>query len=107
MRAGELLAAEVYASDGVKVGHVFEIVADKRGPALSDLGPGLSVCELLVGPRAGLLRLGYKTRAMKGPPGLRFLQDRLTGYRVPWDEIDSISGGRIDLRCTKSDLSEA
>jgi sporulation protein YlmC with PRC-barrel domain len=107
MRAGEILKAEVYASDGGKVGHVFEIVADKSGPVVRQLqGRALVVSDLLVGARASLLRLGYKTREMKGPHGLRWLLSRFRGYRVPWDEVDSIAAGRIELRCSKDDLAK-
>ena len=107
MRASDLLTAVVFASGGEKVGRVFEMIADKSGPVVTDLqGRSLSVCELLVGPSASLMRLGYKSREMQGPPGVRFIQNRFNGYRVPWEEIESIEGGRIQLRCSKGDLAE-
>jgi sporulation protein YlmC with PRC-barrel domain len=107
MRASDLLRAEVFAAGGEKVGHVFEMLADKSGPVVTELqGPALTVCELFVGPRASLLRLGYKSREMQGPPGVRLVQKRLSGYRVPWDEIESIEPGRIQLRCSKSELAD-
>ena len=106
MKASDLLRSEVVASGGEKIGHVFEIVADKSGPVVTELqGPALSVCELLVGARASMLRLGYKSREMKGPHGLKFVQHRLRGYRLPWDQVESIEAGRIVLRCAKSDLA--
>ena len=106
MKAGELLHARVYTSDGEKLGHVFELIAEKSGPIVTELqGQALVVAEVLVGSRAAFLRLGYKSREMKGPHGLRFLQKRLTGFRVPWDQIESIEGRAVRLRCAKSDLA--
>jgi sporulation protein YlmC with PRC-barrel domain len=107
MRAGELLGCAVVSSDGEKVGHVFELLADRSGPVVSELqGPALEICELFAGPRAGLLRLGYKSREMKGPHGLRFVQKRLRGYRIPWDAVEDIQPDRITLRCTRAELRE-
>jgi sporulation protein YlmC with PRC-barrel domain len=107
MRAGELIGSVVIASDGEKVGHVFELLADRSGPVVTDLqGRSFEVCELFAGSRAGLLRLGYKSREMQGPPGVRFLQKRLSGYRIPWEAVGDIKPGRITLRCKRSELAK-
>jgi hypothetical protein len=41
---------------------------------------------------------------MQGPPGAKLVQARVKGYRVPWEEIESIDGRRITRRCMKGDL---
>lgn len=105
MKASELIGCDVVASDGERMGRVFELLADRSGPVVSELqGGALEVCELLVGPSASLLRLGYKSRAIKGPHGLRFIQNRLRGYRVPWERIESIEPGRVLLDCDKDEV---
>lgn len=107
MRAGELLHCDVYSSGGERIGHVYEIVAKKTGPVVSELqGRALEVSDLLVGRRASLIRFGYKTREMTGPIGFRFLGKRMSGYRVPWSEVASINASRITLRCAKDELAD-
>ncbi len=105
MRAGELLSSMVYASDGTKIGHVFDIETTRDGRKVSDAwGKALRVSGLLIGAAGELARLGYLRRQMNGPLGLRFLGRRLSGYIVRWEQIARIAPGRVELNCSVGDL---
>lgn len=109
MRAGEILDAVVYSSDGEKVGHVYELHGSKSGSQASDSwGPSIRIDELHVGSRAALMRLGYRRSRQKGPLLFRLLAGRSRGFKVTWDQIDDINRGsrRIDLRSSRSELKE-
>jgi sporulation protein YlmC with PRC-barrel domain len=104
---GDLLHCDVVTRDGARVGRVFDLTARRTGPQVSELqGRAPQIEELFVGPRAFALRLGYKSREMTGPPGLRLIAARLKGWRVPWDAVDTIEDDVITLMATKAELQE-
>ena len=106
MKASDLLGRKVFTTDGAEVGKLFDIEAQKTGPLMSEaMGNALQVSALIVGPRAFLLRLGFKRRAIRGPVGAGRLAKRLKGFRVRWDQIAAIEEHRIILRCNRDDLS--
>ena len=105
MKASDLLGSKVYARDGKELGRLFDIEARKTGPMVSEAwGNALQVSGLLVGSFAALQRLGFQSRVMRGPIGLRFIARRLRGYRVRWNQLAAIEQHRIFLNCTTDEL---
>jgi hypothetical protein len=105
MKVSDLLGSTVYARDGTKVGHLFDIEARKTGPLVSEAwGNALQISGLLVGSLALLLRLGFHQRTMRGPIGVRFLARRAKGYRVSWDQLAAVSEGSVLLNCGVGEL---
>jgi hypothetical protein len=105
MRAGNLLEAEAYTSDGVRVGRVFELEASRTGPQMSDSwGAGLRLTRLLIGKRSFFLRLGFQRSGARAPTGLRFLTNRMDGWGARWDQVARVEAGRVHLNCGLSEL---
>jgi sporulation protein YlmC with PRC-barrel domain len=105
MKLSELLHNEVRDKDGKELGHVFEVEADRSGPAVGDKeGKSWRVARLLVGPSSALLRLGYQRRHIRGPVGLKFLAGRLNGFVVEWSDIDEMDEDTIKLRRRSDEL---
>src|SRR4051794_36056497 len=105
MRLDELLQADVFDADGVKLGHVRDVRIVQDGPALGNRGaPLFRVHGLIVGPGAVGERLGYGRAGVKGP----WLFTKLFAMRrelfVPWEQIHRRDGARIDLTTTKAEL---
>ncbi|MDQ3533626.1 MAG: PRC-barrel domain-containing protein [Actinomycetota bacterium] len=105
MRAHDLIGSRVFTEDGQKLGRVFDLEATRTGPKLNDIeGRAFELKGLLVGSGALLQRLGFHRTEMRGPVGLKFIVERMKGYRVPWECVDQIEEHEIRLLCTKSDL---
>ena len=106
MRAHEILGSEVFASDGKKLGRVFDLEVTATGPLVNEIeGRAYELKALLVGPAAMLQRLGFHRTEMRGPLGLRFLASRLRGYKIPWDAVEEIEEHRLTLSTTKGGLA--
>lgn len=105
MKASDLLGSKVYTRDGQELGRLFDIEAIRTGPMVSEAwGNALQVSGLLVGSFAALQRLGFQRRGIRGPIGLRFLANRLKGYRVRWNQLAAIEQHRIFLNCGADEL---
>jgi sporulation protein YlmC with PRC-barrel domain len=106
VRAHDLLGSIVFTSDGKKLGRVFDLEATRTGPVLNNIeGRAFELSGLLVGYGALLQRLGFHRTQMRGPVGLKFLVERMKGYRVPWDRVETIDTHEIRLACTSSELT--
>ena len=106
MRAHDLLGSIVYTEDGTKVGRVFDLEATRTGPKLNDIeGRAFELKGLLVGRGALLQRLGFHRTQLRGPVGLKFIVERMKGYKVPWACVDRIDTHEIHLSCRKADLT--
>jgi sporulation protein YlmC with PRC-barrel domain len=106
VRAHELLGSRVFTEDGQKIGRVFDLEATRTGPKLNDIeGRAFELQGLLVGWAALLQRLGFHRTQMRGPVGLKFIVERMKGYKVPWGCVDKIETHEIHLSCKRSDLA--
>jgi sporulation protein YlmC with PRC-barrel domain len=90
-----LLGMKVRDAEGNPVGHVEEIVAERRGGEYV-------VREYLLGRAALLNRLSVRAKGFLGS-GL-FGQPSHRGYRVPWDKLDLSDEGRPRLTCAEEEL---
>jgi sporulation protein YlmC with PRC-barrel domain len=107
MKAGDLLHRDVFDSTGTHVGRSFDLEATRTGPLVSEaMGNALQLSAVLVGPRAFLLRLGFKRREIKGPLGVSYLMKHMHGSRVRWDQISAIEDDRILLKVPKDELAK-
>jgi hypothetical protein len=105
MRLDELLRADVFDADGVKLGHVRDVRIVQDGPALGHRGaPLFRVHGLIVGPGGVGERLGYGRAGLKGPWLFTKLFARRPEHFVPWGQIGRRADGRIDLTTTKAEL---
>jgi sporulation protein YlmC with PRC-barrel domain len=90
-----LLGRKVRDAEGMPVGHIEEIVAERRGGECV-------VREYLLGRAALLGRLSVKA---EGLMNLRlFGKPSHGGYRVPWDKMDLSEEERPRLTCVKDEL---
>lgn len=104
MRAHELLDADVITLEGETIGKVLELLAEPRSDG--NEVPTLEITRLLVGERGLLLRLGFRSREMQGPPGLRWLANMAHAYEVPAEAIGSIADGCIRINLRSNELNE-
>jgi sporulation protein YlmC with PRC-barrel domain len=87
MRYYELVGKRVLASDGRKIGHVADLVAEAQGETLC-------VTALLVGPTALARRITFKrSRLFRELPPLR----------VPWQLVERIDE-QVHLRVTFAEV---
>lgn len=100
-----MIGAVVLDADGTPVGKVWEIEARKTGLLVSEwLGNALQVGAFHVGTAGVFLRLGYFSREMLGPHGLRFLARRTKGLRVRWEQVESLEGRTVRLNRSQAEL---
>jgi hypothetical protein len=105
MRLSDLLREDVFDAAGERVGRVRDVRIVQDGPNHGYGGDKLfRVHGLIVGRGAVGERLGYGRAGMRGP----WLFMKIFGLRqewfVPWEQIGSRDGGRIDLLLTKDRL---
>ena len=105
MKASVLIGSLVVDSEGRRLGHLHEIRAQQTGPLVSEaMGNSLQIQTLFVGGAGLFVRLGYYEREMVGPHGLRFLSRRRKGFRVKWDQVESVEDKIVRLNCPDSEL---
>ena len=105
MRLSELLGSDVFDHDGVDLGRVRDVRIVQDGPRLGYRGgPLFRVHGLIVGRGAIGERLGFGRGGIEGP----WLFAKLFAGRddrfVPWEQIHTRQGRRIELTVTKDDL---
>jgi sporulation protein YlmC with PRC-barrel domain len=105
VKASDLIGSVVVDSEGRRVGRLHEIEARRSGPLVSEsFGNALQIHSLFVGPAGMFVRLGYLKRDMIGPHGLMFLARRSKGFRVGWDQVESVEHLVVTLNCPASEL---
>jgi sporulation protein YlmC with PRC-barrel domain len=98
MRLSELLASDVVAEDGERLGHVRDVRLVRDGPALPGFGPSYRVHDLVVGKGSLGARLGLDRDSMRSPWILRVLFGRRRPHRVPWSAVITVGEGRVRVR---------
>lgn len=108
MHAGELLGSDVFDVDGRRIGKVHDIRLVRAGPTLGGFGPAYRVSALIVGAAALGTRLGYDRADVRGPRLLSALFGALhsRARSVPWERIERIGAGRIDLAARVEELPD-
>ncbi len=105
MKASDLIGSAVVDSEGKRLGRLYEIEARRSGPMVSEsMGNALQIHSLFVGPAGLFVRLGYFKREMVGPHGLTFLARHSKGFRVDWDQVESVEHLLVTLNCPASEL---
>lgn len=97
MRLSELLGAEVFASDGHRVGRVHDVRLVQDGPITGTWGAAFRVDGLVVGPGSLGVRLGVHRR--RGGPWLvkALFAHRRPGF-VAWQRVQGVEPGeRVTL----------
>jgi sporulation protein YlmC with PRC-barrel domain len=102
MRASDLIPRRVRTSDGEHIGRIFEVEAAVSAAAGAERH-ALQITQLFVGSRSSILRLGFHSRDMEGPIGIKFLARRLTGYKVEWAQVVEV-GEEVVLGVPKAEL---
>jgi hypothetical protein len=105
VKLSDLLGQRVVDADGVELGRVHDVRLVQDGPPVGPFGAGLRVCELVVGPRAVASRLGYDRADVSAPWLVATVARHLRrGARmVPWDAVERMGGGVIELRARSAD----
>jgi hypothetical protein len=105
-RLGELIGSEVVDRDGTVLGRIHDVRLVQDGPLVEGFGAALRVEGLVVADRPLGIRLGYQRHAVHGPLLLNALFTRLARRArfVPWDQVASWEGGRVELRVPAGDL---
>ena len=102
MHASDLIPRPVRTSEGERIGRIFEVEAAVFAAPGAERH-SLQVARLFVGSRSSILRLGFHSRDMKGPIGVKFLARRLTGYMVDWAQVAEV-GDEVVLSVPKAEL---
>ena len=107
MRAVDLIGASVFDRTGQKVGKVHDLRFEAGGRRVTDSGqPPYRLREIECGSAGIAHRFGFGHRDVAGPWPIDRILARLArrSLLVQWDQIASITSGRVDLTADAADL---